>query len=1452
MVGQLIPQDRNLLQILLRVHRPAQVGILIRPGVHDAASLTVQTDLGVADFARAEGIQVDIGGPPGNQALQNEVGEVIRLRLKVCHRLRPGVAAAGVGQVVNGLRGVFRVRCGGNLELRIFVWRIPNVQIAGIGDPAVGRILRVVHVGVPCHGALRDEGTSVWSVCYRYLSAVRIYLLVPVVFFQQLVVAERGAAANSRGDRGGDAAHGGNHVVNVAFDIRGQLHPDVGITRCELGGVGVKLGVARAGEGDVHGEEAVGSICPAYVHRAVVGGQAVGLVLIPAILCDGVLGDGQVAHAGGGGRRHVDFHLQVVAPGVPLVDAVLADLENADGELIVDLLAVVQVLQLRGRIDVVELGLETDAHLGLAVRVAVGNQAAVGIQLHPAVVAQVRLTGGAGHVGHVLICGGRITIRVGVPVHLRRLRGVHHAVVELEAHGLVGEHQQVVGSALHHRVGGLGDHAEVGVGVNRSPVHLRLLILDRRVDLGQVDLREDHGEDGHVVAVLGVRGVVHRAVAAQPVAGVVGEVVDAEEVGPGALELVAGGGDGDQNLARAIVGGGHDRLGEVDGPVGGGVIGIGPGFKDHVAGTHALGALVEVDAVGQRIPQVLLGLLLVRSGHGSLVEGKEVLGHGAVGVGLDVLAELKDDGIIHPGVLGQQLDDGPGAVGGADGHLAHSEGVVARLILGHIVEVVGLLRLQAGDVEVPVPGGAGADAAAGQRALAGGHLQLGFRAVQRGSAGLAVGGTGVGLALRHHGPEDGSVLAEAEGDGHRGIRSLAGQGTHDEGGGRLVSGGEGQGYNGGTVGPVGVGEPEVDSVVRLLLQHPVVDAEGTLHVLVHILHAVAQRAGDRAGLQLIDRGGLGRARQQDIIELAVLCGHDHGHAVPAGDLGHMGISLGEGGNRVVGGCKGDHLGGAALAPVVHQHGGQVVGPVGSQPGDAGGDLLISLGGEDVSAAQGDAAVGGGLDELVLAHGAVGDGADRPVDGAPLIGGEEGLDGGGGDVGGLGIPGEDQGIHGGLLGGHGVHLHAVDGGGDAGPDHDLVRQHGHVGAGGVDNQLLNVALAGDGGAGVQVELLDHSAPVNDHRGAHGGLVHRQLGHGALGGLDLRVGGAVDDLPDPAGQIQLDGLPVLGLLALGVGLPLQGDVLQSHAVGGVVLDVGAGAHGSVADVGDTVGPDCNIVVLEVVHQQLVGGDVAQQDAGLAALALTAAAGNDAAQDGDVLQLNISLSHAAGDIQVPADHGIPQRDAGRGNGDVAEHAAQRVVPRLLEGGADSAGDQRGHLAPGDVLLGPEGAVVIAGNQVVLQGGLDGPPAPVADVAGVGEVQNLPRGLLEHHIAPQDGGRRLPGEGVVGGGGGGGGAVDVAGVVGDTHIVIEPIPLAHILKGGHADLVIAVGPVDDGHKVCPCQGLVGAPCLVGADKAPLQQLAEVGIRPVGRGRLPAGEAGNQPQQEDKGQQEG
>ena len=60
------------------------------------------------------------------------------------------------------------------------------------------------------------------------------------------------------------------------------------------------------------------------------------------------------------------------------------------------------------------------------------------------------------------------------------------------------------------------------------------------------------------------------------------------------------------------------------------------------------------------------------------------------------------------------------------------------------------------------------------------------------------------------------------------------------------------------------------------------------------------------------------------------------------------------------------------------------------------------------------------------------------------------------------------------------------------------------------------------------VIDLRAPVNDDGGLGGGLVHGQLGHGALGGPDLGAGGPVDHLLDAAGQIQLHGHVVLGPL------------------------------------------------------------------------------------------------------------------------------------------------------------------------------------------------------------------------------------------------------------------------------------------------------------------------------------
>ena len=159
-------------------------------------------------------------------------------------------------------------------------------------------------------------------------------------------------------------------------------------------------------------------------------------------------------------------------------------------------------------------------------------------------------------------------------------------------------------------------------------------------------------------------------------------------------------------------------------------------------------------------------------------------------------------------------------------------------------------------------------------------------------------------------------------------------------------------------------------------------------------------------------------------------------------------------------------------------------------------------------------------------------------------------------------------------------------------------------------------------------------------------------------------------------------------------------EAHAVGGVVLDESGGTHGGVSDLGDAVGLDGDGVILEIVHQQLVCNDVAQQNAGPAALAAAGAAGDDAAQDRHVLQLHVPQAHAAGDIQVAADNGIPQGHAGGGDGHVAEGAAQGVIAGLLEGRADEVGHHGGHFAPADVALGAEGAVVIPADQVVLQG--------------------------------------------------------------------------------------------------------------------------------------------------------
>ena len=841
----------------------------------------------------------------------------------------------------------------------------------------------------------------------------------------------------------------------------------------------------------------------------------------------------------------------------------------------------------------------------------------------------------------------------------------------------------------------------------------------------------------------------------------------------------------------------------------------------------------------------------------------------------DIFRNFKQDTSIRPGILslvlringvGKELrDDRRIGVLGCNCHLVNRNGVVSvrtGVVLGHEVDIVAGLRLHTGNIEgadkVPVlivldrnlPGlPVRADIHTVDHLLDGMHAGPGGGVFTR--TGLAQGEVLDAPGGKRH-PVDSTGLTELELHICAVGRGALRIGLYNELRRRLIIGGKLQAGDLPLIHPIGVHQPQVEHIIGRLIQDHIIDPEGVLHILLHIPHAVAQGPGDRAALELILRRSRGALGQQGVIQLAILVGHDHHYAVGPGHLAHPRIPRIECRHGIIRRSKRDHLDRASLPPAVHQDGREVVGPAGGEPGDLGDGLLVALRHLHRAVFHGDIPVGGRLDEVLLAHGPVGEGADGPVDRTGLVGHKRGVQPGGHDVLRLWVARQDHGLLGGLLGGHAIHLLAVDGGGDARADLDLVGQHLHGAARGVDRQLPDVALSGDLHAGVQVQLLDHGPPVDDHGGPHCGLIHGQLGHGAAGGPDLGPGGAVDDLADPTGQVQLGGHPALRLLPLGVGLGLQGDILQPQALGGVVLDVGAGAHGSVADVRDAVGPHGDVVVLEIVHQQLVGGDVAQQDAVRAALRLSGAAGDDAPEHRHVLQLHAAQAHAAGDVEVPADHGVPQLHAGGGDGHVAVHPAQGVIARLLEGRAHQGGHHGGHLAPAHVALGTEGAVVIAADQVVLQGGLDGPLGPGADLPGVGEVQQLAVGLLQHHVPPQDGGGRLPRERVVGGGGGGGGPVDIPGGVGDAHVVVVPVLHGHVLEGGLPHLVVAVGPVDDGHELRSRQGPVRVSRLILPDEAPLHQLAEVGVRPVGGGRLRrAGEAGNQPQQDCQRQQE-
>ena len=800
--------------------------------------------------------------------------------------------------------------------------------------------------------------------------------------------------------------------------------------------------------------------------------------------------------------------------------------------------------------------------------------------------------------------------------------------------------------------------------------------------------------------------------------------------------------------------------------------------------------MVELDAVPQQPGQ--LGLRLGAGRH-LLIELIQVLICPRV---LDPLAEHQPDiGIGQGGcgvcsvILGELLSHSWRiGVQGMDRNLSHRLRVVARLILGHIIEVISSFFLQAADGEGDIlPLGHG-NLPVLECVHTGRHLEFGVVAAQIHLSGLSGQGLGVLLPLLHHHPVQSARLVQIGIQPHRGGVHLIYCRVGIKAGRCTVYRGKGHLFDGGTLSAAHIGEPQVQVVGLQLLQRDVVHIKCIGDILGHIEGSKAQIAADRVGLKVVGRGG-GRPLGQHCPVQPAGLGRHSGHLPGgAGDFRHIGVAGGKIRHGVVRRGKGDDLQRTPLLPRVHKDGGQVIGAVGGQAADFDTARLAGA-----SQAQGAAlddlwAVRRGINQILHPHGAVSHRGDRPIDGSPLIGAEPGGGAGGRQVRDLRVASQQPWVRRSLRRRFTVHLLPVDIGLHARADGDLIRQHRHCAARGVDGQVSDVPISGHGGGHIQVHIVHLSARGNVQGRIRGLFVHIDGVHMSAGDTNVGLGRQVRDLLDIARQVEGKAL-----------LPLQGDLAQAVPGGSAVVQIGVGTHAGMFNDPVALHTDGNLLVGDVVYDQLGRVHIAQHDAVVSALAHASAADNDLAQHGHILQCDLAQIHTACNVEVTAHHGILQGDSGACNGHIAPGAPQAVDSGCLHRGAHGLYHQDRRLSAGNLVLGAEAAVRIAVNQAVPGRRGNIAPAPLAQLPAVGKAGVLTGIRLKHQISGEDNGRLLPGDAAVGGKGGFGCAGDIALRIGNIHILRIPSGIRHILEGIAPQPLIAQRPVDDRHKLRP-----------------------------------------------------
>ena len=814
-----------------------------------------------------------------------------------------------------------------------------------------------------------------------------------------------------------------------------------------------------------------------------------------------------------------------------------------------------------------------------------------------------------------------------------------------------------------------------------------------------------------------------------------------------------------------------------------------------------------------------------------------VIHQGSVGGhGLHRLAEHQTHIRIRQGticiravILGELLGHrGLGVILGMDGDFANAGGIVSSLVLGHIVQVVGLLVIQAGDVKADILALGHVHLAALEGIHARRHLELGLVTGPVHRPGLACQRLGIDLALLDHNPVQGAGLIEVGIQAHGSLFHLVDGGLRVKLRGRSVHRGKAQLFDRRTGASIDIGKPQVEVIRFQFFQRHIIDIKGIGLVLGHVQCTVAQIAGNGIGFEILCRGRCRTFGKYSVIQAAGLgshCGHLGGNI---GNPRHVGIARRKVRGRVVRRTKGNDLYRAAVLPSVHKDGRQIVGAAGGESSDFVRGRLIGPADGHAAPLDNLGAIGRGVNQIIRAHRTIRHRSNRPVHNAFFISADADRCRSGSQIGHLGIARQNSGVCGGLRRRRAVHVLSINDSRLTRTDDDFIGQHGHGAAGGIDRQLADVAVTGDGGGCIQVDLFYLCPSLNVKCGAGGSLINgNALG---LSGAQAQIGFGcqVDDILDIAGQLQRAAV-----------LAVQFNAQSAAVGGGVVLQKGVGPDAGHIDNAVTLQTHGHLSVFHIVQHQLGAVDVAQHHAVLAAFADAAAADDNFAQDRHIFQQDVALGHTGGDVQVTGNDRVAQHHAGSIDGHIAVDIPQGMDTRGLHRRANGPDQHNGRLAPGDGSQRPEGTVAIAVDNLIISQRRNETAAPIADIAAVGKVGIFTRRSLEHQIPGQHGRRLLPGNLPVRGEGVLGRALYVSYIVGNGHILRVPIAGFHIRKGHITGTGIPEGPVDNGDEFRPGDVAVRAQIAfnIAPQEAPFHHLVEIGVLIIDRmGRGQAG----------------